>query len=218
MPRLVHLTYYAVLGVFVCSACITLIAVAKLWFVDTGPDKLQSYPFLWQLISSAVLEAIAVVFLYLRTGLRYLPKVRVTKTKEATFRFMRDYIRDGSSVTIVSNRLSLLSESGDFLNDLIREAKNGKRVEIITSRELDSALQKRLGDVGVNLYVTEESDPPQARFTLINGDRSGAERLAIARGTHPEHEITIFDSISGPQMIAMAKDIVRKSKRYANVS
>jgi len=36
--------------------------------------------------------------------------------------------------------------------------------------------------------------------------------LAIARGSHPDHEITIFDNNSGPQIVAMAKDIIRKSK------
>ncbi len=52
----------------------------------------------------------------------------------------------------------------------------------------------------------------------MNGDRSGAEKLAIARGVHPEHEITIFDSNSGPQIIAMAKDIIRKSRALAHAS
>jgi hypothetical protein len=217
MIHVIRLTYYVVLFVFFCTALITLIAIGKLWFVDNQPDKLQGYPFLWALISSVVLEAAAIVLLFLRTGLKYLPKVEATKTKEATFRFMREYIRHGSSVTIVSNRLSLLTESEDFLNDLIREATNGKRVELITCRELDPALQKQLRAVGVTLYATAESDPPEARFTLINADRTGAERLAIARGTDPEHEITVFDSISGPQMIAMAKDIVKKSKRLSHV-
>ena len=52
--------------------------------------------------------------------------------------------------------------------------------------------------------------------TLINSNRSGSERLAIAKGIYPEHEITIFDSYSGPQIIGMAKDIIRKSERIAN--
>ena len=67
-------------------------------------------------------------------------------------------------------------------------------------------------------YVTKEKNPPESRFTLVDGHRSGAERLAIARGGHPEHEITTFDNNSGPQIIAMAKDIIRKSKELADVS
>ena len=47
---------------------------------------------------------------------------------------------------------------------------------------------------------------------------AGGETLAIARGTHPAHEITVFDANAGPQMIAMAKDIIRKCKEVpANV-
>jgi hypothetical protein len=70
----------------------------------------------------------------------------------------------------------------------------------------------------VIFYTTGEDSPPEARFTLVNGHRSGAEKLAIARGGHPEHEITIFDNNSGPQIIAMAKDIIRKSKALAHAA
>jgi hypothetical protein len=51
---------------------------------------------------------------------------------------------------------------------------------------------------------------------LVNAGRSGAERLAIARGTHPNHEITIFDNSSGPQIIALAKDIIRRTKALSD--
>ena len=71
---------------------------------------------------------------------------------------------------------------------------------------------------GASFIVTKESVSPEARFTLVNGDRSGAEKLAIARGVHPDHEITIFDNNSGPQIIAMAKDIIRKSKELSNAA
>ncbi len=71
---------------------------------------------------------------------------------------------------------------------------------------------------GASFIVTNENTLPEARFTLVNGDRSGAEKLAIARGVHPDHVITIFDNNSGPQIIAMAKDIIRKSKKLSDAS
>ena len=92
----------------------------------------------------------------------------------------------------------------------------GVRIEIITPDEVSEELQERL--TGASFIVTNETVNPESRFTLVNGDRSGSEKLAIAKGVHPEHEITIFDSTSGPQIIAMAKDIIRKSKELSDAS
>ena len=80
------------------------------------------------------------------------------------------------------------------------------------------SIRKPLESAGVRFIVTGESQSPEARFTLIDPDRSGAARLAIAKGGHPNHEITVFDSSSGPQLIGMAKDIVRKSKEIASAA
>jgi len=87
---------------------------------------------------------------------------------------------------------------------------------MITPRPVDEKVRTLLKDVVVHFIVTNEASAPEARFTLVNADRGGGARLAIARGTHPDHEITIFDSNSGPHMIAMAKDIIRKSKLLAH--
>lgn len=91
-------------------------------------------------------------------------------------------------------------------------------IEVITPKAVTEDIRKPLHDAGVKFFTTGERDPPEARFTLINGARSGAERLAIARGSHPNHEVTVFDNFSGPQIIAMAKDIIRKSKGLAGGS
>jgi hypothetical protein len=131
---------------------------------------------------------------------------------------MCDYVKRGTTITIVSNRLSLLTQSTDFFSEVEEGAKRGQRFEIITPKPVDERVRKPLERAGVIFVVTNETSPPEARFTLVNGDRSGGERLAIARGTHPDHEITIFDSNSGPHMIAMAKDIIKKSKILSNAS
>jgi hypothetical protein len=131
---------------------------------------------------------------------------------------MCDYVKSGTTVTIVSNRLSLLTRSSDFYKEVEKGARQGKRFEVVTPKPVDEKVRTTLEQVGVHFIVTNEANPPEARFTLVNADRAGGERLAIARGTHPDHEITIFDSNSGPQMIAMARDIIRKSKLLANAA
>ena len=131
---------------------------------------------------------------------------------------IKKFINSGSSVTVVSNRVAWLKKSEPIKKAITEMAQNGTLLEIITPNEVEQDIKQPLEKVGVNFYVTNDAIPPEARFTLVDGHRSGAERLAIARGGHPEHEITIFDNNSGPQIIAMAKDIIRKSKELANAT
>lgn len=218
MQKAVKISYYVILIVFGATAALCLSGLGYIWFHSSpkGTTRPTDLPYLGTLLNSLIIEAIGVVFLFVKRGLQYLPVTVSYKNEEKTFEFMVNYIKKGTSVTIVSNRLSLLTQSADFYKEIQVSAMAGKRFEIITPKQIDERARLPLEQVGVVFIVTNEASPPEARFTLINGDRAGAERLAIARGTHPDHEITIFDSNSGPQMIAMAKDIIRKSKLLAN--
>ena len=129
---------------------------------------------------------------------------------------MEKFISTGTSASIVSNRVSWLASDQELIKILQSKIESGIRIEIITPNEVTEELKKNL--LGASFIVTNEEHVPEARFTLVNGDRNGAEKLAIARGVHPEHEITIFDSNSGPQIIAMAKDIIRKSRALVHAS
>jgi hypothetical protein len=129
---------------------------------------------------------------------------------------MESFISTGTSATVVSNRVSCLAGDDKLISILQSKIEKGTRIEIITPNEVPEVLREKLN--GASFIVTREKVSPEARFTLVNGDRSGAEKLAIARGVHPDHEITIFDNNSGPQIIAMAKDIIRKSKELTNAA
>lgn len=218
MQNAIKHTYYVILWVFAASAALCLTGVTYIWFLQpaVGESKQTDLPYLNVLLPSLIIEAAGVVFLLVKRGMRYLPDTETNKKASETFRFMCDYVKRGTTVTIVSNRLSLLTQSPEFLKEVDEGAKRGQRFEIITPKLVDEKVRKPLERVGVIFIVTNEASPPEARFTLVNGERSGGERLAISRGTHPDHEITIFDSNSGPHMIAMAKDIIRKSKLLAN--
>ena len=182
---------------------------------STQPTGEKKLPYLGPLVTALLFEAIAIVFIFVRSGLKYLPKVKVHKTEPETFEFMAELLNFGTSVTIVSNRLSLLTRSDIFQKAVKQKAENGTKFEFITRTEVPDADREPLERLGAVFYVTRDANPPQARFTLINAHRAGGETLAIARGTHPAHEITVFDANSGPQMIAMAKDIIQKSKEVA---
>src|SRR5262249_7627333 len=131
---------------------------------------------------------------------------------------MSELISRASSAAIVSNRASWLQRSSEFVEALSARARAGGNIEIFTRVPVDQALASQLAATGVQLHTAASSEPPKARFTLINADRSGAEQLAIATGVHPEHEVLVFDSRSGPQIIALAKDItnrLRTESRHA---
>lgn len=196
----------------VATTALSISGIVYLWFFSNGASEL---PYLKTLVGITILEIAAVVIMYAKKGIRYLPEVHINKTEEDTFKFMQNFVCRGSSVTIVSNRISWLNRAPNVLTSIIERAKTGTQFEIIISRDVDGELNKTLKDANVKIYVTDEL-PPEARFTLLNENRSGAEELAIARGAHPKHEITVFDNDSGPQIIALAKDIMRKYKSVEN--
>jgi len=215
MQRLLQRTIYVFLAIFAATAALTLAGLGSLWF---RPSSTGALPYLGSLISALVIEVIGVIVVFAKRGMRYLPEVQKNRTVAETDSFMKDLIAHGSSVTIVSNRLAWLIDAREVQEEMIRRVKSGAKFEIITSRPVVSPLREELAAHGVEFIVVGLDHVPEARFTLINADRCGAERLAIAKGTHPNHEITIFDADSGPQIIGMAKDIVRKSKALVNAT
>jgi hypothetical protein len=212
MQNLVKYTLYLFLIITALTAVITLTGIAYVWFFS---EKIE-LPHLELLIGSVIIEVIAVILMLAKKGLKYLPDTQTDKEPKDTLKFMEKFISTGTSATVVSNRVSWLSENQSLIDILQKKIESGTRIEIITPAEVSQTLKNNLN--GASFIVTREDISPESRFTLVNGDRSGAEKLAIARGVHPDHEITIFDNNSGPQIIAMAKDIIRKSRELSNAS
>ncbi|MTW21839.1 hypothetical protein [Allochromatium palmeri] len=205
MQTLVKRTLYLFLWITGLTALLALSGLVYLWFFSQGtqPHETKDLPHLGWLVSAVIAEIVAVVLLLAKKGLKYLPETQTDKNSGDTIRFMQNFISSGTSATIVSNRVSWLASNSELIEILKDKAKAGIRIEIITPHALPDEIRDALA--GVSFIVTKETNPPEARFTLINGDRSGAERLAIARGVHPEHEITIFDNNSGPQISTSIK-------------
>ena len=213
MQDILRLTIRLFLAIFAATAILTVIGLAYLWF---GSKDSSKFPYLGWLLTTLIAEVIGVIIMVGKRGLGYLPTVQINKDANETSAFMKSFISHGSSVTIVSNRLSWLTDAAELLRHIEERSKSGTRFEIITAQPVNEKTKAVLVPVGVQFFVTGAEHVPEARFTLINADRSGAERLAIAKGTHPNHEITIFDASSGPQIIGLAKDIIRKSKVLSN--
>ncbi len=215
MHQILKRTLNIFLIITTMTALLCLVGVGYLWFF-TDAEKITDLPHLKWLLIALISEIIGVIIMFAKKGIRYLPETLLNKDEKDTFDFMENFISQGSSVTIVSNRVSWLNRAQNVLNKIIEKSQNGTNFEIITPSSATDGLRTPLEEAGVSFFITNETVPPEARFTLINANRSGAEKLAIARGVHPEHEITVFDNNSGPQIIALAKDIIRKSKEIAN--
>ena len=218
MQSVIKHTIYVFLVIFTLTALASLGALIFLWYSGPNGAGIADLPYLRWLLFAVIAEVVAVVVLVAKKGLKYLPEVEVNKTEVETLEFMKRFIDSGSSVAIVSNRVAWLRKSDPIKDAIIQMARNGTLLEIITPYEVSPDIREPLSEAGVLFYTTGEKIPPEARFTLVDGHRSGAEKLAIARGAHPDHEITIFDNSSGPQIIAMAKDIIRKSKVLSNAA
>jgi len=206
MQNLVKITLYLFLCITGLTAILALLGIGYAWFSSEKPEL----PHLGLLIGSVIVEIVVVILMLAKKGMKYLPDTQTDKDPKGTLKFMEKFISSGTSATVVSNRVSWLAGDQNLISILQSKIENGTRIEIITPDEVSETLKKSLN--GALFITTNEGISPEARFTLVNGDRSGAEKLAIARGVHPDHEITIFDNNSGPQIIAMAKDIIRKSK------
>lgn len=218
MQAIVKHAIYLFLVIFGLTATITISAIGIIWFSKFKGLDVPKIPYLGEMIAGFIIEVGLVVVLIVRRGVKYLPDIRVDKNENQTLGFMKDFIASGSSVTIVSNRVAWLGKEEKLRKAIVQMAKSGTMLEIITTDRVSNELRRELEDAGVVFFITKDKVPPKARFTLINGSRGGAEKLAIARGIHPDHEITIFDNNSGPQIIAMAKDIIRKSKELSHAA
>lgn len=210
MQKLVKHTLYLFLWVTGLTAVIALAGIVYSWFFPEAKELI----YLNWLIGSVIVEVIAVILMLAKKGMKYLPDTQTDQEPRDTLKFMENFMSMGTSATVVSNRVSWLAGNDKLISILQSKVKSGTRIEIITPKEVSEALRENLK--GASFIVTKEEICPEARFTLVNGDRSGAEKLAIARGVHPQHEITIFDNNSGPQIIAMARDIIRKSRELAD--
>lgn len=216
MQKILKHAIYLFLTIFGITAFASIGALVYLWSQSSVEQGFKELPYLGWLLTIVIAEVVVFVILFAKKGVKYLPDVEINKEEKETLEFMRNFIGSGSSVTVVSNRVAWLRKSEPIRIAITDMARDGTLLEIITPSEVDADIKAPLLDAGVKFYVTKEKLPPEARFTLVDGHRSGAERLAIARGGYPEHEITTFDNNSGPQIIAMAKDIIRKSKELAD--
>lgn len=217
VQSIIKITLYFFLGITVFTALLAIGGIIYTWTTIYSDEnqvvQFFNLPYLKELVTLCLIEIIGISILFVKKGFKYIPQIKNNSKVDETLAFMQEFVGMGTSATIVSNRVSWLIKNENLLKILNQKIEDGIKLEIITPSEVSHQIKSSLA--GAIFIVTNEKLPPEGRFTLINGDRTGCEKLAIAKGVHPEHEITIFDHNSGPQIIAMAKDIICKSKELA---
>ena len=121
-------------------------------------------------------------------------------------KYILEFFERASTVEIVSHDASWIESSENVQKEIKRLVKNSKSVDIWIGKNVNGNKFKALG-MNVKNYNLD-TYKPNARFTIINRGRAGAEQLAISTGTNKEHEIYIFNNSDHPYMIALAKDIL----------
>jgi hypothetical protein len=181
-------------------------------FQWSDPEK--TFPFLNYLVITCLGQIVLVVIGFAKKGMSFYPKTVIAKSEVDALKLMARMIANSSHATIYSNRAAYLSEQAWFVDTLINAASRRTRIHLLVRDPgVDQQILTRLRDAGVEIVLTQGDNAPWARFTLVDEHRSSAESLAIARGTYPSHEITVFDHDSGPQVISLAKEVLAQARR-----
>ena len=122
MNNLIKNTYYVFLLITLLTALITLFGLWSMW---SEGKTLDDFPLLEWLVTTFIVEVLAIIFAVARKGLKYLPDVQTDKKTSDTLIFMEQFLSAGTSATIVSNRLSWLTNQSDLLSTLQRKIESG---------------------------------------------------------------------------------------------
>ena len=133
-------------------------------------------------------------------------EAKVFNGDAAINKYILEFFDRASTVEIVSHDASWIESSENVQKEIKRLVKNSISVDIWIGKNVNGSKFKALG-MNVKNYNLD-TYKPNARFTIINRGRAGAEQLAISTGTNKEHEIYIFNNSDHPYMIALAKDIL----------
>lgn len=133
-------------------------------------------------------------------------EAKVLKGDTAINEHILEFFKRASTIEVVSHDASWIESSTSVQKEIKRLVKNSTSVDIWIGK---TVVGNKFESLGMNVkHYNLDTYKPNARFTIINRGRAGAEQLAISTGTNKEHEIYIFNNSDHPYMIALAKDIL----------
>lgn len=201
--KLVTIFFYAVFVIFIAFSAILLYGFFNIVFFNWSPPEIYNY-----YLASVVGESIIMFFLYIKNvaGLRDgVKKVHKCDTNEKINEYMLDLVSKGTSLDIVSGKLSWVVSTPKIKQKLIERSKKGQ-VTIYLPKK--NSVAKELENYGANIVEAPNMNvkKPFARFTLVNKAHPGSTLLAVGSGVLPNFVISEFDTTSNSQVVTLAQN------------
>ncbi len=190
----------------ILSVMAAIVSIAIVWAVLYQHPLFDGF---WYVFGLTIAEPLGLLYLWSKNalGLREQVGKRMTfNTHGEINNYMKQLIRKGSAVDIVSRNLSWV-QGDQSVEDVIVEHSKISTLSIFVPGE--NAIVKKLRERGVPLHVVQAlAGGPRARFTLLNKDRPGSGILAVGWGDPPSFTVLEFHESGYPQIIALARDYV----------
>ncbi len=132
-------------------------------------------------------------------SLNNAPEITLCTSEADIKKFMRNFISAGSTAHIASFGLSWVRADNTMKEFLTQYVREGKHMTILAAGPTELTRDLDAQGITMLLYPKDVEDVP--RFTIINMNRRGAERVAVAREGLPNHWIDIYSVKHHPQVI-----------------
>jgi len=163
----------------------------------------------WAIYPVIIAQLMGILYLWLRNALglgKSADKKMVYNTQAEINTYMKDLLKRGTTVDIVSRNLSWV-QGDQSVEDAIVERSKHATLRIFVPAE--NAIVRRLVERGANVRVTPSlGDGQRARFTLLNRNTPGSAILAVGSGNTPSFTILEFYEAGHPKIVALARDYV----------
>lgn len=131
---------------------------------------------------------------------------RIFRTHKQINKFLKGFIKKGTTVDIFSTKLSWVAEDASVKNCLIQHAKKGCVICVYLPKKNKIARVLEKNGVKVVTYTPLRFEP-SCRFTLLNRGSAGSRVLAVGSGIIPNFKIREFKEAEDPKIIALAEDL-----------
>ena len=175
---------------------------------DFIPYTLKNY----RLLVIPVMSFFCVYFPINKMIKNHIPEDICCKNRKEIYNFMEQFISTSTSrVTIVSNSLNWLNEleAKNVKYEIFKKINAGIQIEIIVS-DIQANLENELKSHHALIYKRELR--PMSRFTVINSSKPNAAKLAIAKGSIPNHMISVYTYNDNSHIIDLALDMICQTK------
>jgi hypothetical protein len=203
LKNLATLVFYGIFVIFLVFSAILLAGFVQIIFFNWTPPSIFTTYF-----ASVIGESIGMLLLYVKnvSGLRTGIKTTTYKKEADVNKHMKEIISSGSTLDIVSGKLSWVSGDETVKKTILDRAKTFE-INIYLPETNDVA--QELGRNGVNICIVPSlGNKRYARFTLVDKNQPGSAMLAVGCGIIPDFTISEINEQSNAQVVTLAKDYV----------